>query len=221
INGTSQVYMAVSSNHGATWGPPVRVTAATPSLQTNLFAWVAAGDPGRVDVVWYGTPTLGSCPNQPCGSGAITAHWQGMLAQSLNAIVNGAPNPNPSFITAQVSEVSNHFVQICTFGIGCTTGGDRGLLDFTTVEIFVSSRKSTGGHTQFFRDPADWKGRHVIAWRKGLARAPSRNLHNFVVDDQHADQHHSRIGFDRPSVNDLASATPFRRGFTGDFFGDL
>jgi hypothetical protein len=135
INGTSQVYMAVSSNHGATWGPPVRVTAATPSLQTNLFAWVAAGDPGRVDVVWYGTPTLGSCPNQPCGSGAITAHWQVMLAQSLNAIVNGAPNPNPSFVTAQVSEVSNHYGQICTFGIGCTTGGDRGLLDFISVTV--------------------------------------------------------------------------------------
>jgi hypothetical protein len=135
INGTSQIYMAVSANHGATWGSPVRVTGATPSLQTNLFAWVAAGDPGRVDVVWYGTPTLGSCPNQPCGSGAITAHWSVMMAQSLNAIVNGAPNPNPSFATTQVSEVSNHYGQICTFGIGCTTGGDRGLLDFLSVTV--------------------------------------------------------------------------------------
>jgi hypothetical protein len=111
------------------------VTAATPNLQTSLFPWIVAGDPGRVDVVWYGTPTLGACPNQPCGSSAITAHWSVMMAQSLNAIVNGKPNSNPSFATTQVSEVSNHYGSICTFGISCTTGGDRGLLDFISVTI--------------------------------------------------------------------------------------
>ncbi len=135
VSGSSQIYMAVSTNHGATWGPPVRVTAATPNLQTSLFPWIVAGDPGRVDIVWYGTPTLGSCPNQPCGSSAITAHWSVMMAQSLNAIVNGKPNSNPSFTTTAVSEVSNHYGSICTFGISCTTGGDRGLLDFISVTI--------------------------------------------------------------------------------------
>jgi hypothetical protein len=135
VSGSSQIYMAVSTNHGATWGTPVRVTAATAALQTSLFPWIVAGDPGRVDIVWYGTPTLGSCPNQPCGSSAITAHWSVMMAQSLNAIVNGKPNSNPSFATTQVSEVSNHYGSICTFGISCTTGGDRGLLDFISVTI--------------------------------------------------------------------------------------
>src|ERR1700719_790015 len=135
INGPSRIYMTVSTDHGKTWGPPVQVTAATPNLVngTNLFPWIAAGDPGRVDIVWYGTQTLGSCPNQPCGSGAITAHWLLMMAQSLNAITNGAPNPSPSFTTALVSEISNHYGAICTFGIWCTTGGDRGLLVFTCV----------------------------------------------------------------------------------------
>ena len=135
VSGSSQIYMAVSTDHGATWGPPVNVTATTPTLQTNLFPWIVAGDPGRVDIVWYGTPTLGSCPNQPCGSSAITAHWSVLMAQSLNAIVNGKPNPNPSFTTTHVSEVSNHYGSICTFGISCTTGGDRGLLDFISVTI--------------------------------------------------------------------------------------
>src|ERR1700722_3142068 len=135
VSGTSQIYLAVSTNHGATWDTPVRVTAATPSLQTSLFPSVAAGDAGRVDVVWYGTPTLGSCPNQPCGSSTITGHWSVIMAQSLNAIVNGQPNSAPSFTTTTVSEVSNHYGSICTFGISCTTGGDRGLLDFITVTI--------------------------------------------------------------------------------------
>jgi len=135
VSSSSQIYMAVSTDHGAHWGAPVRVTAATPTLQTNLFPWIAAGDPGRVDIVWYGTPTIGSCPSQPCGSGAIQAHWSVIMAQSLNAIVNGSPNASPSITTTQVSEVSNHFGAICTMGIGCTTGGDRGLLDFLSITV--------------------------------------------------------------------------------------
>src|SRR5438132_355179 len=135
VSSSSQIYMAVSTDHGAHWGAPVRVTAATPTLQTNLFPWIAAGDPGRVDIVWYGTATLGSCPSQPCGSSGIQAHWSVMMAQSLNTVVNGAPNARPSFTTSQVSEVSNHFGAICTMGLGCTTGGDRGLLDFLSVTV--------------------------------------------------------------------------------------
>jgi hypothetical protein len=135
ISGSSQVYMAVSVDHGLHWGPAIRVTAATSGLKTNIFPWIAPGDTGRVDIVWYGTSTLGSCPSQPCGSGAIQAHWSVMMAQSLNAIVSGAPNPSPTFTSTKVSEVSNHFGAICTMGIGCTTGGDRGLADFLSVTI--------------------------------------------------------------------------------------
>src|SRR5713226_1820578 len=53
-----------------------------------------------------------------------------MMAQSLNAL-----NTAPSFSTTQVSEVSNHYGAICTMGIGCTTGGDRGLIDFLSVTV--------------------------------------------------------------------------------------
>lgn len=135
VSGSSQIYMAVSTNHGATWGTPVQITAATPSLQTNLFPAIAAGDTGRVDVAWYGTPTLGSCPSQPCGSSAITAHWSVMMAQTLNAVVNGKPNGSPTLATTTISEISNHYGAICTFGISCTTGGDRGLLDFISIAV--------------------------------------------------------------------------------------
>jgi hypothetical protein len=128
INGSSQIFMSASSDHGAHWSSPVLVSAATPTLQTNVFPWIAAGDAGRVNIVWYGTPTLGACPNQPCGSSAIQAHWFVMMAQSLNALT-----ATPTFATAKVSEVSNHFGAVCTMGIGCSTGGDRGVLDFLSV----------------------------------------------------------------------------------------
>jgi hypothetical protein len=58
-----------------------------------------------------------------------------MMAQSLNVIGNGTPNTTPSFATTHLSEISNHFGEICTMGIGCTTGGDRGLLDFLSVTV--------------------------------------------------------------------------------------
>src|SRR5437867_1868956 len=41
VSSSSQIYLSVSTDHGAHWGAPVRVTAATPSLQTNLFPWIA------------------------------------------------------------------------------------------------------------------------------------------------------------------------------------
>src|SRR5437667_1858249 len=142
ISGSSQIYMAVSTDHGAHWGSPVRVTAATPSLQTNLFPWIAAGDAGRVDIVWYGTPTLGSCPNEPCGAGFIHGSWDVYMAQTLNAITNGQPNGSPSFATTKVSEYPAHFGTICEFGLACTTGGDRGLLDFLQVQADPSGAAS-------------------------------------------------------------------------------
>jgi len=40
-----------------------------------------------------------------------------------------------TFATSQISEVSNHYGAICTMGIGCSTGGDRGLLDFLSVTV--------------------------------------------------------------------------------------
>jgi len=129
-NGPSPIYLSTSTDRGATWSAPIDVSASAPAMQTNLFPWVTAGSNGRIDIVWYGTPTLGSCPAQPCGPTA-TGKWYVMMAQSLNAVVNHQPNASPTFHTTQVAEISNHFGTICTFGITCTT--DRGLLDFLSV----------------------------------------------------------------------------------------
>jgi hypothetical protein len=135
VDGPTTIYMATSSNQGATWTKPINVSAHVPGLQTNVFPWLAAGNAGRVDIVWYGTPTLGGCPGSPCGAGFITGTWNVYMAQTLNAVgSNGAANPNPSFTTTKVSEYPIHTGQICEFGIACTTGGDRGLDDFIQVQ---------------------------------------------------------------------------------------
>jgi hypothetical protein len=135
VDGPTTIYMATSTNGGATWTKPINVSSHIGGLQTNVFPWLAAGNAGRVDLVWYGTPTLGSCPNEPCGAGFITGTWNVYMAQTLNAVSsNGTANPSPSFTTAKVSEYPIHTGEICEFGIACSTGGDRGLVDFLQVQ---------------------------------------------------------------------------------------
>lgn len=136
IDGPSTIYLAVSADQGATWSKPINVSAHVPGLKTNVFPWVAAGKDGAVDLVWYGTSTLGKCKSSGgCGSSNITGSWNVYLAESLNAVVNGKPNNTPTFATTKVTEYPNHYGAICTFGIGCSTGGDRGLLDFIQVQV--------------------------------------------------------------------------------------
>src|SRR5207245_11427853 len=40
ISGPSLIYMSASKDHGAHWNAPVKVTAATPNLRTNVFPWI-------------------------------------------------------------------------------------------------------------------------------------------------------------------------------------
>jgi hypothetical protein len=135
VDGPTSIYMATSSDHGATWTKPINVSSHVGGLQTNVMPWLVAGSAGRVDVVWYGTPTLGSCPGEPCGAGFINGTWNVYMAQTINAVTSsGAANASPSFTTSKVSEYPIHTGQICEFGLACTTGGDRGLLDFIQVQ---------------------------------------------------------------------------------------
>ncbi len=136
IDGPTTVYMAVSTDNGRSWSHRIDVSGHIRGLRTNVFPWVAASGTGAVDVVWYGTKTLGKCASSTgCGSSAISGSWNVYLAQSLDAVTrHGRFNPHLSFRTAKVSEYPNHFGAICTMGIGCSTGGDRGLLDFIQVQ---------------------------------------------------------------------------------------
>ncbi len=134
IDGPTTVYLATSSDGGKTWTKPIDVSGSIAGLRTNVFPWVAAGSRGRIDIVWYGTPTLGNCKTG-CGAGFINASWNVYMAQTLNAVgSNGKANGSPTFTAAKVTEYPNHYGQICEFGIACTTGGDRGLVDFIQVQ---------------------------------------------------------------------------------------
>jgi hypothetical protein len=49
-------------------------------------------------------------------------------------IVRSSVSAGKSGYTVTVTEYPNHYGSICEFGLACTTGGDRGLLDFLQVQ---------------------------------------------------------------------------------------
>jgi hypothetical protein len=119
-----QIYVARSAD-GIHWGTPVQVSTGG----TNTLPWIAAGDSGRVDVAWYHTNTTNL--HGVYGAGSLTnAEWTVQMGQSLNAASTSA---HYSVVT-----VTEHFIkhgEICTNGLGCTTGGDRSMGDFMQIAI--------------------------------------------------------------------------------------
>ncbi|HET9721065.1 MAG TPA: hypothetical protein VFP55_13375 [Solirubrobacteraceae bacterium] len=120
-----------------TWSDPQKITGDGISAGTNTFPWITAGSDGRVAVAYYHadeTSESGTCAS---GSGTCTlygasslqkAEWTVQMAESLDA-----HSTSPAYTPYAVSEAPVKHGQICTNGIGCTTGGDRSLGDFLQI----------------------------------------------------------------------------------------
>jgi hypothetical protein len=127
VTSDTLLYYAVSTDQGENWSTP-RILP-TPNLLTNVFAWPAAGDAGRVDVAFYGTSASACTSVGHCGKGpdSVNGDWSLYVVQSLN--VNSL---NPTW--SQPVQASEHFIHrgsIQTL-IG-SQSGDRTLGDFLTV----------------------------------------------------------------------------------------
>ncbi|MFN2582509.1 MAG: hypothetical protein ABR498_07195 [Candidatus Dormibacteria bacterium] len=143
-NGTRSVPVASG------WTTPIPITGSgtgAPSINYAVFPWVTAGDPGRVDVAFYGTTqATGYDPNSE------NAQWNTYVLQDLTAFSDslpvacgpppppgqscpGQPTTSPQLVA--VAEAPTHLASICFNGIGCTgppqVGGNRNLLDFFEV----------------------------------------------------------------------------------------
>ena len=133
ITGDLVLKYAYSTDEGRTWSTPMTIdTSGSPvgMLRTNVFAWIVAGDDGRVNIVWYGTP--GAAPSGAHGpddcNGCVWYLW---MTQSLNAH-DAAP-----VFTAPIL-ASQHHVHVGT--VQTLIGGQqqlssRALGDFLQVRI--------------------------------------------------------------------------------------
>ena len=146
------IWMAASHDGGQNFYGPWRVSQGT---GTCVFPWVAAGDAGRIDIVWYQSSTVGD-PNTVPDS----ATWNLMFGQSLNATAR-----EPVFTVSQASDHVIHTGTICTSGLtGCPPVGtaDRSLGDFFEVaagpdglaNIMFADNGASGLHISYARQTA-------------------------------------------------------------------
>ncbi|MGI8826336.1 MAG: hypothetical protein ACR2JC_11945 [Chloroflexota bacterium] len=148
--GPTTIELSHSLDNGVTWSTPVQVNG--PQTNTNVYPWITAGDAGRIDIVWYGTPTLKN-PAGAYGADTLTnASWNVYMAQSLNAIASA-----PTFAVTHVSEKPIHYGSI--FVVGQGGSGDRTSGDFLNVRTgrhgeanitFVDSANDTDLGQNFF-----------------------------------------------------------------------
>lgn len=94
ITGDTVLKYSYSTDQGNHWSAPITIdTSGSPDgvLHNNVFAWINAGDDGRVNIVWYGTPSAfdpGGAADLGCGSNAILPPPQGKNINGPDA-VNG------------------------------------------------------------------------------------------------------------------------------------
>lgn len=121
------VYYSFSKDQGKTWSGPYLITTAS---GTQIFPWSTAGDPGKLDVVYYQTPYydgVSTPDNYPA-----SAAWTVGFAQDLNALTPG------SAWSRQTASPTNHFGGVCESGVTCT--GNRDLYD----DFGVAASPTTG-----------------------------------------------------------------------------
>jgi hypothetical protein len=198
-----------------TWSAPTKITGAG----TNTFPWIAAGSDGRVDVAWYHTDETSEQGTCASGSGTCTvygagsfhnAEWSVQMGQSLNA--NSA---SPSYTIANVSESYVKHGQICTNGIGCSTGGDRSLGDFLQVTIdnqgaaLVSYVFDTSGNTSAGEDAGpevisrQISGPSLFASVGSVSQGAGPGLDMGFVSDPTGDADYSANGTRTPAPSNL------------------
>jgi len=140
VIGDTVLKYSFSTDQGNTWAAPIQIdTSGSPvgTLHNNVFAWAVAGDDGRVDIAWYGTP--GVAPNPSNGpDSCVACDWSLWVVQTLNGHA-----ATPSF-TAPIL-ASEHFIHRGSMNtlIG-GQNGDRTLGDFLQLRMGPNGEAEIG-----------------------------------------------------------------------------
>lgn len=128
---TAAIFMASSTDHGATWSPKVRVSKDP--VKATVQPWIAAGSPGRVAVGYLGASLA--------DMDAATNTWRAYMSMSLEGAcqrtASCAANGEPAFEQVEASDHIVHRGSVCLRGLSCdtTAPGDRSLAEVTVLAI--------------------------------------------------------------------------------------
>jgi hypothetical protein len=142
VTGDTVLMYSYSTNEGNTWSSPITIdTSGSPQgvLHNNVFAWINAGDDGRVNIAWYGTTGLSNPSDPTCGQTASTpptppakningpdsvnALWSLWMVQSLNAH-DAAPVFTPPILASEHHVHSGSIQTLIGGQCGNRTQGD-------------------------------------------------------------------------------------------------
>lgn len=124
-DGDTRIYMAVSSDDGATFGEPIQLDALPGSA---VFPAITAGPAGQVAVAFYETPAVGF-PDD-VGEDAL---WNVTLVWTKDALAASPVLERGNLTASPVKKGS-----ICTSGAGCS--GDREFLDYFQIHRLPDGR---------------------------------------------------------------------------------
>jgi len=131
-----QVYVVAASAASGwrKWTRPVEVSDGSTRTgdAVNVFPWIKAGGPGRVDVVWYGSNKRVDPSSQNHQAWNVFMDQAVFPVNSKGAITGKAPAKT----LVRVSPHPAHYNDVCLLGSDCITAqGNRNLADFFTVTI--------------------------------------------------------------------------------------
>ncbi len=117
----NSIMLVSTKDLGATWSKPF--TVAHPGTRV-FWPWIAAGDAGKISVVWYQTEKADGVPDMDCQTG----HVHVMESSLLNAT-----SSKPQQWTVDAVGRAVHVGSVCQGGTTCVaTGQDRRLGDYFT-----------------------------------------------------------------------------------------
>ena len=114
-------YLTTSQDGGATWKLPAIVQGGF-NLKTTVEPWVVAGDPGKINIFYYGTSSRNFMDP--------SAQWEVFMAQTQNAF-----DRTPKFSIAPATGVI-HVGAICNNGTGCPSG-TRTMLEYFFPDTYL------------------------------------------------------------------------------------
>lgn len=124
------VWYSYSTDGGRNWAAPVRVD---PDNRTDIWPWIAAGDPGRVAVAWFGNDS--ALPDNDAEQAGPNDGWNVYVAQTTTGL-GCNKSPNPGFKVTQATPQPFHVGTVCMGGTICQAQlVDRRLGDYFTIDV--------------------------------------------------------------------------------------
>ncbi len=118
----NSIMLVYTKDLGETWSKPFVV--ARPGNARVFWPWVAAGDAGKVSVVWYQTEPQDGFPDLDCQTGHVRA---------MEASILGTTGAKPQKWIVDTAGRAVHIGWVCQGGTTCVaTGQDRRLGDYFT-----------------------------------------------------------------------------------------